>query len=380
MSAMGGTASLAGVVGVARRVVPDPLLLLAVAGLVGLGTVMIRAATMPAPGELSGETLRHVVYASVGGVALLLTSRLHVSFLRRLAPLIYAGSLATLVLVLALGSEEFGARRWIALGGGVTVQPSEFAKIATVIAIAAYAADREPGARTTLVTLGLVLVSMALVLVEPDLGTTLVLGAVWVALLAAWGVRWRVIGGMAALAISVLPIAFAVAVPDYQRERLEVFFNPGHDPLGSGFTMRQVEIALGAGGITGQGIDGAPSALDGVATRASDFAFAQLAEQMGLIGALLVVLCFALIAWRGLEAALHAPDRFSRLLAGGLTATMVLQALMHMGVNTRLFPATGIPLPFISTGGSALVGMCISAGLILAVASQRPPSDPWRER
>ncbi|MCK9497102.1 MAG: FtsW/RodA/SpoVE family cell cycle protein, partial [Dehalococcoidia bacterium] len=325
-------------------------------------------------------TLRHVVYASVGGVLLLLTSRLHVSFLRRLAPLIYAGSLATLVLVLALGSEEFGARRWIALGGGVTVQPSEFAKIATVIAIAAYAADREPGARTTLVTLGLVLVSMALVLVEPDLGTTLVLGAVWVALLAAWGVRWRVIGGMAALAISVLPIAFAVAVPDYQRERLEVFFNPGHDPLGSGFTMRQVEIALGAGGITGQGIDGAPSALDGVATRASDFAFAQLAEQMGLIGALLVVLCFALIAWRGLEAALHAPDRFSRLLAGGLTATMVLQALMHMGVNTRLFPATGIPLPFISTGGSALVGMCISAGLILAVASQRPPSDPWRER
>src|SRR5690606_12579955 len=215
--------------------------------------------------------------------------------------------------------------------------PSEFAKIATVIAIASYAADREPGARATLVSLALVLASMALVLVEPDLGTTLVLGGAWVALLAAWGVRWRVVGGIAALAISVLPLAFAVAVPDYRRERLEVFFSPGHDPLGSGFTMRQVEIALGAGGITGQGIDGAPSALDGVATRASDFAFAQLAEQMGLIGALLVVLCFVLIAWRGLEAALHAPDRFSRLLAGGLTATMVLQALMHMGVNTRLF-------------------------------------------
>lgn len=365
-------------VALVRRVVPDPALLLAVGLLVALGLVMIRAATMPAPGELSGEVLRQLFYGVTGAGALVGASRLHTNFLRRLAPLIYAGSIASLLLVLALGSEEFGARRWIALGP-VTVQPSEFAKIATVIAVAAYAADREPGAKVTIVSLGLALLPMALVLVEPDLGTTLVLGAAWVMLVAAWGVSWRVIGGMALLAVSILPIAFAVAVPDYQRERLDVFFHPDEDPLGSGFTMRQVEIALGAGGVTGQGIDGAPSALDGVATRASDFAFAQLAEQMGLAGALIVLVLFGLVAWRGLEAALHSPDRFGRLLAGGLTATIVLQALMHVAVNTHLFPATGIPLPFISTGGSALVGMCISVGLILAVASQRSSAvhDLW---
>lgn len=368
------------VAAVARRAVPDPVLLVGVVGLVAVGLVMIRAATMAAPGELSSEALRQMLYGVVGAGVLLAASRLHVGVLRRLAPLIYLGSVASLVLVLALGSEEFGARRWIVIAGGVTVQPSEFAKIATVIAVAAYAAEREPGARFALVSLGLALLPAALVLVEPDLGTTLVLGAAWVALLATWGVSWRVLGGLGALAVSVLPIAFAIAVPAYQRERLEVFLHPDRDPLGSGFTMRQVEIALGSGGVTGKGIDGAASALDGVATRASDFAFAQLAEQMGLIGALLVLVLFALLAWRGLEAALHAPDRFGRLLAGGLTATIVLQALMHTAVNTRLFPATGIPLPFISTGGSALVGMCLSAGLILAVAAERTPTltDLWR--
>jgi cell division protein FtsW (lipid II flippase) len=232
--------------------------------------------------------------------------------------------------------------------------------------------------RAMLTSLGLALLPMALVLVEPDLGTTLVLAAAWGVLVAVWGVSGRTLAGMFALGLSALPIAFAVAVPDYQRERLAVFLDPTRDPLGSGFTMRQVEVALG--GLTGRGIDGAASALDGVATRASDFAFAQLGEQMGLIGAALVLLLYAVIAWRGLEAALHAPDRFGRLLAAGLTATIVLQALMHVAVNTRLFPATGIPLPFISTGGSALVGMCLSAGLIQAVAAYRlaRPRELWR--
>ena len=363
-----------------RLVLPDAWLLAAVLGLVTVGWVMIRGATMPASGELSPEAWRQSFYGAVGFVGLAVASRLHIGILRSLAPVIYVISIVSLIAVLALGTEEYGARRWIVIGGGLTVQPSEFAKIATVVAVAAYAAEREPGLRFTLTSLALALLPMVLVLVEPDLGTTLVLGAAWVALVGVWGASWRLMAGLGALGLSALPLAFAVAVPDYQRERLAVFLNPERDPLGSGFTMRQVEIAMGAGGLTGRGIDGQPSALDGVATRASDFAFAQIGEQMGLIGALLVVACFALIAWRGLEAALHAPDRFSRVLAGGLTATVVVQALMHLGVNTRLFPATGIPLPFISTGGSALVGMCLTAGLILAVAAQRGPTtrrEPW---
>ncbi len=362
------------ILGVARRAVPDPWLLLAVLGLVTVGGLMVRAATMEVPGALSAEAWRQVFYVGLGLVVLVVASRLNTGMLRQLAPVIYVASLLALVAVLALGSDQFGARRWIVLAPGVTVQPSELAKIASVIAIAAYAADREGGLRTMLTALGLALLPMGLVIIEPDLGTTLVLGVSAVVLVAVWGVSWRILAGMGALALSLLPIAFAVAVPDYQRERLAVFLDPGRDPLGSGFTLRQVEIALGGGGLTGRGIDGAASALDGVATRASDFAFAQLGEQMGLLGALLVLVFYAVIAWRGLEAALRAPDRFSRMLAAGLTATIVLQALMHVGVNTRLFPATGIPLPFISTGGSALVGMCLSAGLIQAVSAHAPPA------
>lgn len=364
---------------VVRRAVPDPLLILAVAGLITGGAIMVRAATMVVPGEISAEAWRQITYAVIGLATLLVVSRVHLGMIQRLAPVAYALSIASLLAVLVLGSDQFGARRWIELAPGVTVQPSEFAKIATVLAVASYAANREPGVRVMLTSLGLALLPMALVLVEPDLGTTLVLAAAWGALVAVWGVSGRTLAGMFALGLSALPIAFAVAVPDYQRERLAVFLDPTRDPLGSGFTMRQVEVALGGGGLTGRGIDGAASALDGVATRASDFAFAQLGEQMGLIGAALVLLLYALIAWRGLEAAHHAPDRFGRLLAAGLTATIVLQALMHIAVNTRLFPATGIPLPFISTGGSALVGMCLSAGLIQAVAAYRParPRELW---
>lgn len=364
-----------------RRVVPDVAILAAVVGLVAIGWVMLRAATMPVGGGLSSELVRQSVYGVIGIATLLVASRLHVDTIRRLAPIIYAASMAGLLVVLVLGSEEFGARRWLVLGP-ITVQPSEFAKIATIIGVAAYAAEREPGVRYTLTSLALVLLPMALILVEPDLGTTLVVGATWIVLAATWGASWRVLGGLSALAISVLPIAFAVAVPAYQRERLAVFFQPDRDPLGSGFTMRQVEIAMGAGGLTGRGIDGQPSALDGVATRASDFAFAQLGEQMGLVGAALVIAFFGVIAWRGLEAAARTPDRFGRIMAAGLTAGMVLQAVMHIAVNTRFFPTTGIPLPFISTGGSALVGMCLAAGLILAVASERGSGnhDPWLTR
>lgn len=357
---------------IARRVTPDVPLLMAVVLLGGLGWVMIRAATMPSDGGVSAEAARQAAYGCAGFAVMLVAARLHLETVRRLAPVVYAGSVVSLLLVLALGSEEFGARRWISLGAGITVQPSEFAKVATVVAIAAYAADREPGLRYTLISLVLALFPIGLVLLQPDLGTTLVLGVTWVVLAAAWGASWRALGGMSALAVSILPIAFAVAVPDYQRERLAVFFHPDRDPLGSGFTMRQVEIALGAGGLGGRGIDGQASALDGVATRASDFAFAQLGEQMGLVGAVLVLAGFALVAWRGLEAAAHAPDRFGRILAAGLTATIVVQSVMHVAVNTRLFPTTGIPLPFISTGGSALVAMGLAAGLIMAVAAHAP--------
>jgi cell division protein FtsW (lipid II flippase) len=185
---------------------------------------------------------------------------------------------------------------------------------------------------------------------------------------------------MAVAAVAVIPLAYTVAVPDYQRERLAVFVHPGRDPFGSGFTLRQVEVAFGSGGLFGNGmLEGAHSALEGLATRTSDFAFAQVGEALGLVGAVAVIAIFAIVAWRGIRAATVAPDAFGRLLAVGLTATITAQALMHIAVNLRLFPATGIALPFVSQGGSALVTMFAAIGLLESIAAHRPATgrEQW---
>ena len=360
--------------------VPDVWLLLSVCLLAPAGLAITRAVSLEDAGRsVNSDVIRQAAYLLIGLIAMVAAPRLDYRLLRTLAPQLFAVAMLALVIVLALGSQQYGARRWIGVGD-ITIQPSEFAKLAVVIAGATFAADREPTGRTTFASLALFAATMALIIVEPDLGTALVLAVTWVAMATTWGVSWRFVGTLALLGLSLFPLALAVAIPAYQRERLAVFLDPGRDPLGSGFTLRQVEVALGTGGGTGRGFAGAPSALDGVATRASDFAFAQLGEFAGAAGTLAVIALFAVIAWRGYRVAARAPDRFGRLLATGLTTMIVLQAAMHIAVNLRLFPATGIPLPFISTGGSALLAMFTAVGMLEGIAAQRLPGprDAWR--
>ncbi len=362
----------------ARAIAPDPALAGAGLALVVLGLMMIQGATAHAATTgATGAALRQAVYVSAGLLAFAGLRRMDYRLLQRWALWVYLGAAGALVVVLALGTAAHGARRWIDIGP-VTIQPSEFAKIATVVALATFAARREPSRRTVAVTLALVGPTAVLVLAEPDLGSTLTLAVIWAVLVAVWGISWRILGGMALLALAILPMLF-VAVPEYQLERIAVFVDPARDPLGSGFTSRQVEVALGSGGLTGRGFGG-PSALEGLAPRTADFAFAQLAEQAGLIGSLAVLVLFTVIAWRGIRVAGAASDIFGRLLAAGLTATIVGQAALHIAVNLRLFPATGIPLPFISQGGSALVTVFAALGVIESVAAHRPVIDrtPWR--
>jgi rod shape determining protein RodA len=352
---------------------PDRWLLLPVALLAPAGILLLRAVTSEGAPAWTPEAIRQASYLALGLAAMVAASRVNLRALRPLLPWFYVAMLAALVAVLLFGSSEYGARRWLTFGAA-SIQPSEFAKAGAVLAAAAYAADREPSPRGVLVALALMGAPMALILVEPDLGTTLVLAVAWAALMAVWGVPWRVLGTLSLLAVSALPLAFALLVPDYQRERLAVFLDPARDPLGSGFTLRQVEVAFASGGLTGRGWDLEASALDGLSTRSSDFAFAQVGEIAGVIGALAVLAAFGVIAWRGCRAASITPDRFERLVAVGLTAVIVGQAALHVAVNTRLFPATGIPLPFLSQGGSALLAMCIAAGVLQGIAAHRPPT------
>lgn len=354
-------------------IVPDAVLLLAACLLATGGLLIARALAMEEQRAVSPEFIRQAVYLGLGILAMAVASRTDYRLLRTLAPQLFVAGVAGLVLVLVLGSHEYGARRWIGLPGGITVQPSEFAKVVVAVAGAAFAAERAPTGRAASVLLGIFAFLAGLIVLEPDLGTAIVFGFAWFAVALAWGVSSRYLGGLVVLGVSMFPLALAVAIPDYQRERLAVFLDPARDPLGSGFTLRQVEVAFSAGGLTGRGFNGASSALAGVAPRSSDFAFAQLGEFGGAMLTVAVIALFAVVAWRGYRAAAGAPDEFGRLLAVGLTTVIVLQAAVHIAVNMRLFPATGIPLPFVSTGGSALVAVFTAIGILQSIAAHRVP-------
>ena len=360
----------------------DRWLLLAVLALLALGLLMV-VSTSAAAGEgptlRSGPGLRQLMLVAVGLAALLGAARTDYHLLRRLSLAGYALAILLLLAVLAGAGEQYGARRWLT-AGDFSVQPSEFAKLAVAVALAAWLAGRNGTARPVLVSLALLAGVLTLVVTEPDTGTALVMAGAWFAVVIAWGAPWRLLGTLLAVALAVVPLLLALALPTYQRERLAVFFDPGRDPLGSGFNLRQAELALGSGGLTGHGLFGsADSALTHVATRSSDFMLAGVGEQLGLLGALTLLGLLGVVVWRGLEAARVAPDVFGRLLAVGLTATIFTQAFVHAAVNLRLFPATGLPLPFVSTGGSSLLAMCIAAGLLLSIAAHRPATarEQW---
>ncbi len=350
----------------------DPWLLGAIAGLLALGVLMAAVS--------SDGGARQAILATAALAAFLALARL--DYRQLCAPPLpgfgYVLAMGALATVLALGVTEFGSQRWIGIGGA-TVQPSEFMKVALVAALAALAAARASSARALLLSLALTVPPFVLVALQPDAGTALVLLAVWGVVVVTWGAAWRSLAGIAVSTLAVAPVVFALAVPDYQRERIATFVDPDRDPLGSGFTLSQVELALASGGITGRGlVPSAESALAFVPARSSDFVFALIAEQLGMIGAAAVLALLVMIAYRGLAAAARAPDRLGRVLATGLTAVIFTQAAVHVAVNLQLLPATGLPLPFVSQGGSSLLAMALAAGLIASVAAREPPSSRQR--
>jgi rod shape determining protein RodA len=358
----------------------DIWLWLAVGLLVPLSVAMVHSAALVTRATQSGvtdEAVRQGAYAAAGLIAMVTTARFDYRWLRRGAPAVYSSVLLALAAVLVVGIAEHGARRWLG-AGGLTVQPSEFAKLALAVALAAYGAARQPRLQTALAALCLGALPAGLVVLQPDLGTVIVLTGVALVVLVAWGLSWRVLLTFAATGAALIPLAF-IAVPAYQRERLAVFFDPDRDPLGSGFNLRQVELALGTAGVTGHGLfSGAQSHLDAVAARSSDFMFGFVGAELGALGALGVLLLLGLVVTRGLLVASRAPDTFGRLLAVGLTAIVLIQGAVNVAVNLRLFPVTGIPLPFISQGGSSLFVMLIAAGLLQSIAARRPTTTAER--
>lgn len=345
----------------------DWVLLTAVLVLVGLGLVTLWSLS---PGRHGSAALwRQLCWLGLGLLALITVASADYRNVARAAPAFYVLGVALLLAVFVVGRAVSGARRWIPLGP-VTLQPAELFKLIFIVALAWVLTARwaNPRARSTLaVTLGLLVVPFVLVVRQPDLGTALVLVPVFFALLFGAGVRLRELGWLGLTGLAGAPLAW-FALRDYQRERLLVYFDPFRDPLGSAYNAIQSKIAIGSGQLLGKGVVGATqSRLAFLPERHTDFIFAVFAEMWGFMGALLLVVCYAILLLRGFEIAAKAREPLGRLLALGITVLLGAQTLINLAMVMGILPVVGIPLPLMSYGGSSLVVTLMAVGLLLSV-------------
>lgn len=332
-----------------------------------------------AGGSHTPWAIRHGARLAAMLVLALVIAVLDIRRLFRAAYPAYAILLALLVAVEVVGEISKGAQRWIDLGI-VQLQPSELMKLALVLALARYFhATYLEEVRRPLVLLPpvlMILVPVALVLKQPDLGTAVMLGLVGVTMLFLGGVAlWKflLVGGLAAAA---LPVAWS-QLHDYQRQRVFTFLDPESDPLGSGYHIIQSKIAIGSGGVWGRGyLQGSQAQLSFLPEKHTDFAFTMLAEEAGLVGALAVLLLVLAVVLVGLAVALRAESQFTRLLAAGVTTNYALYALINVAMVTGLIPVVGVPLPLVSYGGTAMLTVMIGLGLLLNAQVNRATVIP----
>jgi rod shape determining protein RodA len=334
---------------------------LIVAGLVTVSTLVPR---------LGARQMMALVIASVVATIVLAVDY---RTLARWACWAYGLGLVTLCGVLLAGRSALGARRWIQVGP-VGLQPSELFKLAFIGTLAVYLASREsirPGWDRVVIPLALTLPAVGLIVKQPDLGTALTLLPVAAALIIAGGARWRHLGLLAGCGLAVLPV-FWFLLRDYQRERILVYIDPSRDPLGSAWNVIQAKITIGSGQLAGKGLfGGTQSRLAFLPERHTDFVFAAFAESWGFLGAALLLFVYVLLVLRGFEVAATARDTLGSLLATGATMLLATQALINLGMVTGLLPVVGIPLPFVSYGGSALLTAVGAVALIANVRMRR---------
>ena len=358
---------------------PDTLLFFAVASLVGIGLVMIFSASSAVAlmehHDVSYYAKRQVLWLLVGLVVAYAAYRIDYHKLKGWAPYLLVASIGALALVLVphVGVVVNGARRWIG-ASSVSFQPSEFAKLALVIYLAAMLATR--GEKIVSLWKGLfplcvpVVVMAMLVLKEPDMGTASLLVMIAFAMFFAAGARLQ---HLAAILLVTLPVVvLEVIASPYKRARVFAFLDPWKDPQNAGFHIVQSLLALGSGGLFGLGLGDSRQKFFYLPEQYTDFIFSILGEELGLIGALAVVVLFVVLGYRAVRIAIASPDRFGFFLAIGCAAMITIQAFINIGVVSSSWPVTGVPLPFISFGGSSLVVNCIAVALIANVGRNCP--------
>jgi rod shape determining protein RodA len=316
---------------------------------------------------------RHIINVVIGATLGILVSKVNYRSLLAYTPIIYGVSVFSLILpfVPGVGSEIAGAQAWIDLPGGFTLQPSEFAKIAVILMMASVLAEKqdsesEPRDREVLVSIGVVVLPLLIILAQNDTGTVLILGSVALSIIAVSGARTRwVIGLIGAAVVGILLAIQLGLLKGYQVARLTSFVNPTADTGSTAYNANQARIAIGGGGMTGYGLFEGPQTQGSfVPVNESDFIFTVVGEELGFIGAMVLLVLIGVILVRGVLIALRADDLYGRLVATGVVAWLAFQMFENVGMSLGIMPITGIPLPFVSAGGTSMMACWIGVGLL----------------
>ncbi|MFC0597521.1 rod shape-determining protein RodA [Streptomyces palmae] len=371
---------------VVRRL--DWVILLAALALSGIGAALVYSATRNRTELNQGDPyyflVRHALNTGIGIGLAVATIWLGHRTLRGAVPILYGLSILLLLTVLTpLGSTINGAHSWIVIGGGFSVQPSEFAKITIILGMAMLlaakvdAGDREhPDHRTVVQALGLAALPIAIVLLMPDLGSVMVMAIIILAVLLASGASNRWVAGLIGTAVIGAVLVWQLGVLDqYQIDRFAAFANPALDPAGVGYNTNQARIAIGSGGLLGKGLfHGTQTTGQFVPEQQTDFVFSVAGEELGFVGAGLIIVLLGVILWRACRIARETTELYGTVVAAGIIAWFAFQAFENIGMTLGIMPVAGLPLPFVSYGGSSMFAIWIAVGLLQSIKVQRPIS------
>ena len=352
---------------VMRRLNIDGPLLGGILLICALGLVVLYSAV----GENMRLWLNQLIRLGVALIAMFIVAQMPPDFLRRWTPWGYLGGLILLILVLATGEVGQGAKRWLDLG--IRFQPSEIMKLAVPMMLAWYLHDRPipPKLGQLLILAAMIAVPTVLIARQPDLGTSLLIAASGVIVIILAGLPIRLMIG---LAIAAVPGALVLwnYMQDYQKQRVLTLLNPDSDPLGAGYNIIQSKIAIGSGGLFGKGwTNGSQAHLEYLPERDTDFIFAVMGEELGLLGVLSLIALYVFVIGRGLYIAIRAPDTYSRLLAGSISLTFFVYVFVNTAMATGLVPVVGVPLPLVSFGGTSMVTLMAGFGILMSIQSHR---------
>jgi len=351
-----------------QRLHLDLPLLVGLVTLSGIGLMVLYSAD----GESTGTVIRQSVRLVIGFSVMLAVAQINPRHLFHWSPWLYLAGLALLVAVLYVGDVAQGAQRWLRLGP-VNFQPSEVAKLTVPMMVAYFFAERTLPPRTLQVFVAALIAVVPTILIvrQPDLGTALLIACSGGFVLFLAGMRWRLILGLLFVVAASAPAMWQV-MHDYQRRRVLTFLDPEQDPLGAGYHIIQSKIAIGSGGVYGKGwLNGTQSQLDFLPERSTDFIFAVLSEEFGLLGVALLIAIYLFVVFRGLYISAQAQDSFGRLLGGSLILTFFIYVFVNVGMVSGMLPVVGLPLPLISYGGTSLVTVMAAFGVLMSIHTHR---------